>query len=109
MGNINKKRITDEQKSNSSVLNLSLETNKDLNSNTCINDNYSDFINDLKKEVTIPIENEYIESSEFILDNKEEESKIKFFLDNKDDLIDNYLDSGIYNKKGVKLMFQIYR
>ena len=102
MGNINKKRITDEQKSNSSVLNLSLESNKDLNSNTCINDNYSDFINDLKKEVTIPIENEYIESSEFILDNKEEEFKIKFFLDNKYEIIDNYFDSGIYNKKRSK-------
>jgi hypothetical protein len=58
MGNTNKKIMTDEQKSNSSVLDYSLESNKNLNSDSLINDNQSDILKDLKNQTTIPIENE---------------------------------------------------
>ena len=103
MGNTNKKIMTDEQKSNSSVLDYSLESNKNLNSDSLINDNQSDILKDLKNQTTIPIENEneneYIESSEFILDGKEEDTKIKSFFENMDKNIDNKKEIDMYNKR----------
>lgn len=103
MGNSNKKIMTDEQKSNSSVLDYSLESNKNLDSDSLINDNHSDIIKVLKNKTIIPIEkeneNEYKESSEFIFDGKEEESKLKSFLENMDKIIDNDKDNDIYNKR----------
>ena len=103
MGNTNKKIMTDEQKSNSSVLDYSLESNKNLNSDSIINDNQSDILKDLKNKTTITIENEneneYIESSEFILDGKEEETKIKSFFENMDKNIDNKKEIEIYSKR----------
>ena len=101
MGNFNKKIMADDQKSNSPVLDYSLESKNNINSDSLINDNYSDIIKDLKNKTTIPIENEneYIESSEFILDGKEEECKIKIFFDNMDEIIDSSKDNDIYNKR----------
>ena len=103
MGNTNNKIMTDEQKSNSSVLDYSLESNKNLNSDSLINDNQSDILKDLKNKTTITIENEneneYIESSEFILDGKEEETKIKSFFENMDKNIDNKKEIEIYSKR----------
>ena len=97
MGNKNHKPTKEEQKSNSSVLNLSLESNKDQISNSLILDNHSDLLSDLKKEIILPIENEYIESSELLLEGKEE-FKIRFFFENNDD----FLEEGIFNKKRSK-------
>jgi hypothetical protein len=71
MGNKNIKP-SEDQKSTSSFLNLSLESSKEINQNTLINDNDSDLINDLKNEIDLPIENEYIESSEILLEGREE-------------------------------------
>ena len=85
MGNKSPKQNNEDQKSISSVLNLSLESNKDINSDSLINDNISDIVNELKDKVNIPIENEneYNESSEILLEGKEEELKIKFFFESQ--------------------------
>ena len=100
MGNKSPKQNNEDQKSASSVLNLSLESNKEINSDSLINDNISDIINELKDKVIIPMENEYNESSEFLLEGKEEELKIKFFFENNDD--ENILNEGLFNKKRSK-------
>ena len=106
MGNKNPKQINEEQKSNSSVLNLSLDSNKKQNTDSLINHNNLDIIEDLKKEVNLPIENEYIESSEFSLEGKEEELKVKYFFENNDENIDNLLNKGIFNKTRSKTYFE---
>ena len=102
MGNKSPKQNNEDQKSISSVLNLSLESNKDINSDSLINDNISDIVNELKDKVIIPIENEneYNESSEISLEGKEEELKIKFFFENNDD--ENLLNESLFNKKRSK-------
>ena len=92
MGNKNIKP-SEDQKSTSSFLNLSLESSKEINQNTLINDNDSDLINDLKNEIDLPIENEYIESSEILLEGREEELKNKFYFD------DDFLKEGIKRSK----------
>ena len=97
MGNKNHKQIKEEQKSISSVLNLSLESNKEQISNSIIVDNSSDLFSELKKEVNLPIENEYIESSELLLEGKEG-NKIRSFLENNED----FLEERIFNKKRSK-------
>ena len=106
MGNKNPKQINEEQKSNSSVLNLSLDSNKKQNTDSLINHNNLDIIEDLKKEVNLPIENEYIESSEFSLEGREEELKVKYFFENNDENIDNLLNKGIFNKTRSKTYFE---
>ena len=111
MGNKNPGQNTDDKKSISSVNNLSLDSNKDNNSNTLINenidnlDNISDIVVDLKSKVSLPTEkeNEYIESSEFLLDQKEEELKIKYFFENNDDDI---IKQGLFNRKRSKTFIQ---
>ena len=100
MGNKSPKQNNLDQKSDSPVLDLSLESNKEINSDTLIKDNISDIINELKDKVNIQIENEYNESSEFSLEGKEEELKIKFFFENNDD--ENLLNEGLFNKKRSK-------
>ena len=100
MGNRSPKQNNEDQKSTSSVLNLSLESNKEKNSDLLAKDDISDIINELKDKVNIPIENEYNESSEFLLEGKEEELKIKFFFENNDDEI--ILNEGLFNKKRSK-------
>ena len=97
MGNKSPKKNSEEQKSNSSVLNLSLESKKEQNQDSLINDNISDIINELKNKVKIPIENEYLDSSEIILEGKEEEIKIKFLLENNED--ENFINEGLFNKR----------
>ena len=96
MGNKNNKQEIEEQKSNSSVLNLSIESNKDPNIDSInITDN-SDIIDELKKEVNLPIENEYLESSKFVEDKKEEEFEINLFFQKN---INTPLDEEIFYKK----------
>ena len=71
MGNKNQKQSLNEINSNSSVLNLSLESNKESSPDSLkIHNNNNDLIKELKNEVDLPIENEYIESSEFLLEGR---------------------------------------
>ena len=91
MGNKNLQSIIQDGKSNSSVLNLSLNSNKSKNSNLLIQNKNSEIINELKDEVILPIENEIIESS----DQKDEELKIKLFIESKE-------ENTIFNKKRSK-------
>lgn len=78
MGNKSPNQNTDDKNSISSVKNLSLDSKKEDNSNPLINenidnlDNISDIIIDLKSKVSLPTEkeNEYVESPEFLLDQK---------------------------------------
>ena len=98
MGNKDIKCSTEEQKSDSSVLNLSLNSNKSQNSNPLNENNNSDIQNELKEDIILPIENEFIESSELFLDKKEEEFKIKQLIENKDEN-ENVNANTILNKK----------
>lgn len=100
MGNKNIKKSTEDRNSNSSVLNLSLETDKVSTPDSLIiyNNNNDNIIKELKNEVDLTIENEYIESSEIILEGKEEELKIKNFFENNE----NFSDEGIIIKKRSK-------
>jgi len=103
MGNKNLKQNNEDQKSISSVFNLSLESNKEINSDSLMSDdNISDIVDELKDKVNIPIENEneYNESSEISLEGKGEELKIKFFFENNDDK--NLLKESLFNKKRSK-------
>ena len=95
MGNKDIKSSTQDQKSNSSVLNLSLNSNKSKNSSPLIQNNDFDLTNELKEEVILPIEKEILESSELLLDEKEEELKIKIFIESKE-------ENTIFNKKRSK-------
>ena len=99
MGNRNIQKSVEDQNSNSSVLNYSLESNKVSTPDSLIMyNNNDDIIKDLRSEVELPIENEYIESSEVLLEGKEEELKIKNLFENNE----NFLDNGIINKKRSK-------
>ena len=85
MGNFNNKHITEDKQSNSSVLNLSLNSSKEFKEELISNeDNISD-INELKNIVNIEIENENNVSNEFILEGKENDIKIKNYFENKFD------------------------
>ncbi len=95
MGNKSQKIFNEDQFSNLSVLNLSLESKKINNSEKSEasedseNFNYPvSIIEDLKKEVDLPIENESEESSEFLLEGKEEEVKLNILFENDDE--DNF-------------------
>ncbi len=72
--------IEEDRKSNSSVLNLSLDSTKEKKEDLSI-DNISDIKEDLMNKVNLPIENEMSESEEFILEGKEKEIS-DFFLEN---------------------------
>ena len=96
MGNKNNKQEIEEQISNSSVLNLSIESNKDPNIDSINITDKSDIIDELKKEVNLPIENEYLESSKFVEDKKEEEFEINLFFQKN---INSPLDEEIFYKK----------
>lgn len=99
MGNKNIQKSIQDKNSNSSVLNYSLESNKvSTPDSLIISNNNNDIIKELKNEVELPIENEYIESPEILLEGKEEELKIKNLFENND----NFLDNGIINKKRSK-------
>ena len=98
MGNENHNQNIEDFNSTSSVLNFPLESIKGQHSDSNKSDtNSDDIINDLKKEVSLPIENECIESSEIILEGKEEQNKIKYLLDNEDTNIDS-----LFRKKRSK-------
>ena len=96
MGNKSQKQSLNEINSNSSILNLPLESNKESSPDSLkIHNNNNDLIKELKNEVELPIENEYIESSEFLLEGKEEELKIKNFFENNE----NFSDEGVFKKR----------
>lgn len=93
MGTLNNKQKPEDKKSNSSVLNLSLNSIKEFKEELISNeDNISD-IDELKNIVNIEIENENIETNEFILEGKENDIKIKNYFENKLD------EDLIYKKK----------
>ena len=106
MGNKNPKIINEDKNSNSSVLNVSLESKKVKNSQNSENsDNIKDsksIIEDLRKEVDLPIENEYEESSEFLLEDR----KIKIFIEKDDENTDNIHNQDKINKKRSKSFAQ---
>ena len=100
MGALNNKKIPKDKISNSSVLNLSLNSNNEIKEELISNeDNISD-INELKNIVNIEIENENIESNEFILEEKENDIEIKNYFE-------NVLDKDIINKKRCKTFIPI--
>jgi len=95
MGSLNNKKIAKDKKSNSSVLNLSLNSSKEFKEELISNeDNISD-INELKNIVNIEIENENNELNDFILEGKENDIKIRNYFENK-------LDEDIIYKKRSK-------
>ena len=81
----NKEIIEDEEdkKSNTSVLNLSLGSAKELNKESISSENISDIKKELMSEINLPIENE-IDLGEFVLEEKEKEIVLenKFFSEN---------------------------
>ena len=82
----NKETIEDEEedkKSNTSVLNLSLGSTKELSKEINTSENLSDIKKELMGEIILPIENE-IDSAEFILEEKEKEIDLenKFLSEN---------------------------
>ena len=105
MGNKNSKKEYEEQISNSSVLELSLESKKEINIDSININNNSEIINELKEEVNLPIENEYIESSKFVSENNEEKFEKNFFFQkNKNNSLDS-LDENIFYIKRSKTTF----
>ena len=75
---INKKKFfqkdiseEEDKKSNSSVLNLSLESTKEISKESLSIENLSDIKQELMNEVNLPIENELEESEEFFLEKDE--------------------------------------
>jgi hypothetical protein len=100
MGTLHNKHIPEDKKSISSVLNLSLNSNKEFKEELISNeDNISD-INELKNIINIEIENENIESNEFILEGKENDIKIKNYFENE-------LDEELIHKKRSKTFVPI--
>ena len=100
MGNLNNKKITEDKKSSSSVLNLSINSTIEFKEELVPNeDNISD-IDELKNTVNIDIEKEKNSSNEFILEGKEEELKIKNYFENE-------LDEEIIHKKRSKTFVPI--
>lgn len=100
MGTLNSKQKPEDKKSNSSVLNLSLNSIKEFKEELISNeDNISD-IDELKNIVNIEIENENIETNEFILEGKENDIKIKNYFENK-------LDEDLIYKKRSKTFVPI--
>jgi hypothetical protein len=81
----NKEIIEDEEdkKSNTSVLNLSLGSAKELNKESISSENISDIKKELMSEINLPIENEN-DLGEFVLEEKEKEIVLenKFFSEN---------------------------
>ena len=92
MGALNHKQKKEDQQSNSSVLNLPLKSNSDINQNSILidNDDNSDLLNELKDILILPKENEYPgvdenkETFEFFIEGKEE-LKMKLFFENNID------------------------
>ena len=82
MGNSHNKKSKDTRNSNCSVYNLSLESNNHAIENIDNSSIDSDFDikNDLKKKINLPMEKDIYES-EIQFDDKEEEIKDYFFLD----------------------------
>ena len=73
----------EDKKSNTSVLNLSLDSTKEINKDIILSENISDIKKELMDEINLPIENE-VESGVFILEEKEKEIDLEneFFSEN---------------------------
>ena len=98
MGAINQKESKEDIKSNSSVLNLSLNSIHSILDSSSSN---SDNNNVMKKDkLLIENENENCESKEIDLEGKEEEIKQKFFID--DDLKFNFFNENLNRLKRSK-------
>ena len=96
MGTKNSRKKDPEENSISSVLEFSLKSNSEKNINSSKNNYREDFLNELKKEILIPIENESKNSPEIIFEKKHE-LKIKDFFENDiDNDIDNDDDNFIF-------------
>ena len=81
-------QVNEEKKSTSSVLNLSLDSTKGISKDRISAEYNSDFKNELIDEVILPIENE-IESSDYIIDEKEKELDLEKIIVSKSNLLNN--------------------
>ena len=100
----------EDKKSNSSVLNLSLDSTKERSKDTLTTDYIYELKKELMDEVNLPIENEF-ESSNLIIEDKEKEINLEkeIFIENslKPDIFQNKLKSrkrskSFYEKKNIK-------
>ena len=101
MGNKSPEQLNQDNISNKSVLNLSLESSIESNSELLKEDNNSGIIKELMNEIILPIENEFNESSEFSPKEKEEEHNVNLFFENNGENEDILED--IFNKNGLNL------
>ena len=71
----NKENIEEDRKSNSSVLNLSLESTKEVSKDSISSEYKSNLKSELMNEVNLPIENEInaTDTTPFILEEKDDE------------------------------------
>ena len=100
----------EDKKSNSSVLNLSLDSTKERSKDTLTTDYIYELKKELMDEVNLPIENEF-ESSNLIIEDKEKEINLEkeIFIENslKPDIFQNKLKSrkrskSFHEKKNIK-------
>ena len=110
----NKENIEEDRKSNSSVLNLSLESTKEVSKDSISSEYKSNLKRELMNEVNLPIENEInaTDTTPFILEEKEKEKDLdlnnEFFFENKKidklnkKIMDNSFDDEKKHKKKYK-------
>ena len=100
----------EDKKSNSSVLNLSLDSTKERSKDTLTTDYIYELKKELMDEVNLPIENEF-ESPNLIIEDKEKEINLEkeIFIENslKPDIFQNKLKSrkrskSFYEKENIK-------
>ena len=108
MGTKNSRKKDPEENSISSVLEFSLKSNSEKNINSSKNNYREDFLNELKKEILIPIENESNNSPEIIFEKKHE-LKIKDFFENdidndddNEDFLNKFYPEDFFNAKRNK-------
>lgn len=108
---INKKKFfqkdiseEEDKKSNSSVLNLSLESTKEISKESLSIENLSDIKQELMNEVNLPIENELEESEEFFLEKDESDSENNLYskANLKDKKKVNNIEKEINKRKAIK-------
>ena len=84
MGAINHKKSVEETKSNSSVINLPLNSKKSSKDGNSLLEH--DLNSELRSEVCLPIENEYVNSSLIVFPEKDEEIKNEITFGENDNL-----------------------
>ena len=112
----NKDNIEEDRKSNSSVLNLSLESTKEVSKDSISSEYKSNLKRELMNEVNLPIENEInaTDTIPFILEEKEKEKDLdlnnEFFFENKKidklnkKIMDNSFDDEKKHKKNINIL-----